>query len=605
MCPLSFDILSRLIEQFCFRMYFDDFLFSTQISTVALPIIYRTLQFAPAAKVCRIDGAPGAGKSTRAPIELLGSLMEIYPQSQHGVAVIMDLKEAQNTLFGHLQKQFPNSQEWVTIWNGDPDGHRWPRQQSFMVLSTPRSFFHRMLLAESTQDVQHLIYDEVHDASPWTLFLLSHHLYELSQGVRMKLYLMTATPDTPIFSAVQQAVAEALHGSPILEVAVPPPPGTEQRRRSSREIPRHLLPENFDQLPWQKQTCHCIDAIILWATSQNMSAAILVLVPGDQEMQQVIASWLSAPGHRKIDHNIFRVSSRTTHSERTRTRYHLVDQGCKPGRPHSIVVATKVFESSITLHINGVINTGMAMGIDRNGHLKVFLCSAAEATQRVGRAGRVFDSLFKSLHPSDLEQPASHGYELPKHEALPLVLGAVSLGKSFPIIGIVHSKLKEYYAHLEHLALIQQTSSGQYALTCFGHEVRQQGFDLRSGILATICARFDLAWHGRIAAAYIEAQSEVFLTREFSSTCGLYPDQLALAHHTGFLCPERPTADAGDVDVADSEAAPSALDDARDHADSSIAPRVGDDAPAAPSLQKSEMHTATHELNTQTVSSKC
>ena len=49
--------------------------------------------------VFRIGGAPGAGKSTRAPIELLGSLMESKPHEQHGVAVVMDLKEAQNTLF--------------------------------------------------------------------------------------------------------------------------------------------------------------------------------------------------------------------------------------------------------------------------------------------------------------------------------------------------------------------------------------------------------------------------------------------------------------------------------------------------------------------------
>ena len=109
----------------------------------------------------------------------------------------------------------------------------------------------------------------------------------------------------------------------------------------------------------------------------------------------------------------------------------------------------------------------------------------------------------------------------------------MSLRKAFPIIGIVDSKLKEYYANLEALTLIQKTSSGQYALTRFGHEVRQQGFDLRSGILATACARFNLAWHGRIAAAYIEAQSEVFLTNVFSSTCGLYPNQIAVAPSNG------------------------------------------------------------------------
>ena len=73
----------------------------------------------------------------------------------------------------------------------------------------------------------------------------------------------------------------------------------------------------------------------------------------------------------------------------------------------------------------------------------------------------------------------------------------------------------ECYAYLEYLGVIHYTSLDHYALTRFGEEVRQQGFDLRSSILATICARVNLPWHGRIAAAYIEAQSEV-LGRELS-----------------------------------------------------------------------------------------
>ena len=159
-------------------------------------------------------------------------------------------------------------------------------------------------------------------------------------------------------------------------------------------------------------------------------------------MQKVIASWVSASARRDVDYNIFRVSSVTSKSERTRVRNHLLAQACRPGRPHSIVVATKVLESSITLHINGLINTGMAMGIDCNGHLHACLCSPAQATQREGRAGRVFDSLFKSLTPADVEQPAADGYQLPRHEALPLVLAAVTLGKTCPIIGIVDSVLR-------------------------------------------------------------------------------------------------------------------------------------------------------------------
>ena len=168
------------------------------------------------------------------------------------------------------------------------------------MLCTPKSFYHRMLRAESARDVQHVIYDEVHDASPWTLFLLSHHLNKLSKGARcIKIYLMTATPDTAIFKAVQEAVAVALPESDILGVAVPPAPGAEQRLRSSTEIPRKSLPKNFDQLSWQNQTCACIKAITSWAPTRHMSAAILVLVPGEQEMQQVITSWLSATAHEK------------------------------------------------------------------------------------------------------------------------------------------------------------------------------------------------------------------------------------------------------------------------------------------------------------------
>ena len=545
---------------------------------VALPVISRRLQFVLASEVFRIDGATGAGKSTRAPIELLGSLMEAQPQHDHGVAVIMDLKEAQNTLFDYLQKQIPNAQDWVSIWNGDIDGHRWPSQKSFMVLCTPRSFFHRMLNSESTEDVQHVMYDEVHDANPWTLFLLSYHLCKIKQGKRITLYLITATPKTPIFYAIQQAITQNHLADSMLEVSVPPRPGTKDRGKSSSEIPYTLLPKNFSILGWQQQTCACIEAIIGWATSKNMSAAILVLVPGEKEIQQVVTTWLSVAEHKQISHDIFRVSSQTSKSERTRIRQHLFAQNCEPRKNHSIAVATKIFESSITLYINGVIDTGMAMGVDDNGHLELFLCSASQATQRQGRAGRVFESLFKSLQPPGLDAMEECAYELPKHEAIPLVLSAVSLRMSFPIIGIVDSKLKEYYAHLKAMGLIQQDSKRQYALTCFGHEVTQQGFDLRSSILATICARFHLAWHGRLAAAYIDAQSEIFHTRNFVSSCGLYPDQIALAHHTGFLCQEKASAAA------------------RDHADSSVASRTEDDASTKSILKKSEMHTAKHKV---------
>ncbi len=215
------------------------------------------------------------------PIELLGSLMETQKQTAHGIVVIMDLKEAQNTLFDYVKTNVADGEEWISIWNGDPDGHRWPKQESFVMLCTPRSMFRRMLSAESSMDVQHRVYDELHDATAWQLFLLSHDLYEITQGVDRKIYLMTATTDTRIYTAVLKAVEHTLASLPspapstragvrpgtdnpfgtparsILKVSVPPAPGTQNPRKRLEEIPRALLPGNLEQLSWEKQTSHC------------------------------------------------------------------------------------------------------------------------------------------------------------------------------------------------------------------------------------------------------------------------------------------------------------------------------------------------------------
>ena len=70
------------------------------------------------------------------------------------------------------------------------------------------------------------------------------------------------------------------------------------------------------------------------------------------------------PKQANSRHKLFRVSSKTSKVERNHVRDHLVAQACHPKWPDSIVVATKVFESSITLHINGVIDSGMAVELE-------------------------------------------------------------------------------------------------------------------------------------------------------------------------------------------------------------------------------------------------
>ena len=135
----------------------------------------------------------------------------------------------------------------------------------------------------------------------------------------------------------------------------------------------------------------------------------------------VLRAQPSRPGHV-----VFRVDSQTPKRDRNFIRSEFEKQDCRFGMPHSLSVASRVFESSITLPINGLVNTGIAIDPDLNGFLKLFLFTLEQNIQREGRAGRLFMSLYKTLWPSiqDLELPPGGDYEMPKYEALPLILVA-------------------------------------------------------------------------------------------------------------------------------------------------------------------------------------
>ena len=218
-------------------------------------------------------------------------------------------------------------------------------------------------------------------------------------------------------------------------------------------------------------------------------------------MQLVISHWFSVSSQAQTPHVLFKVDSQTPKHERKRIRAVLQSQDCDPRRPDSITVGTNIFESSITLHINGLIDTGMAIGVDRNGHLTLYLCTQAQTIQRRGRAGRVYDSLYMTLRPNHVHPPPFQDYEMPKQEALPLILAAISLKKSFPIIGISQTAQIQYQEHLEALSIVRKISDGTYVLTSLGEEVLHTPHDLRASIVSAVCGRFNLPWHGRLAAA--------------------------------------------------------------------------------------------------------
>ena len=406
--------------------------------------------------ICMVTGEPGTGKTKDMPIALLGSLLARCPQPQ-GIAVIMETKETQNALLDHVCREQPDIAKWFSIWNGDPDGNHWPRYESFIILVQPLSFFWRVLRSSpKADDVQHRIYDEIHDASAWQLFHLSHDISRLvaDPGCGLNIFLMSATLETPIWQAIQAAVRRSFGGVAMGHVKLRCPPGVPSPAERTKEIPARLLPENFDDLEWEHQACFCTQAIRTWAHKGCKSAAILIIVPGEAEMLKFIALWIAF----SKDHswNVYRVDSHTAKKERQRIRDVLRTQKFRPSEKDSIVVATNVFEKGITLWINGLIDTGLTVFLDSNGFLKVGLCTPAQTVQRKGRGGRIEETLWKALTPKhSVVQPAAP-YEMPKSHAMSVIVGSVLLQKHFPIIGISQANHALYFKELEDLGIISK-----------------------------------------------------------------------------------------------------------------------------------------------------
>ena len=129
-------------------------------------------------------------------------------------------------------------------------------------------------------------------------------------------------------------------------------------------------------------------------------------------MRKAIMQWLSTA--KSLHHHLFSVTSKTPKHRGNALRAHLVAQGRKDRKSPTIVCATKVLESSITLDINGLVNTGMAIGKDVNGHLKLYQSSQAQNIQREGRAGRRYKSMVITLKHTDLDPWPETSYDMPK-----------------------------------------------------------------------------------------------------------------------------------------------------------------------------------------------
>ena len=137
--------------------------------------------------------------------------------------------------------------------------------------------------------------------------------------------------------------------------------------------------------------------------------------------------------------NVQRVDSNTPWHERKKIRQQLRQQVFGSDGQDTLLVATDVFGKSITLYINGLVDTGLSMAVDSNGFLIVGQSSRAEEIQRMGRGGRVTQTLYKKLYPADIPNASEVPYVMEKRVAMSLVAARVRLGRAFPIIGVPSS----------------------------------------------------------------------------------------------------------------------------------------------------------------------
>ena len=107
-----------------------------------------------------------------------------------------------------------------------------------------------------------------------------------------------------------------------------------------------------------------------------------------KKKKQVVTEWLYFSQRKRLpflkDH---RVDSTTAPHERRKIRRELKEEIFKRDGIDIMVVATDVFGKSITLCINGLVDTGLSVFQDSNGFLTVDASLKAEQIQRKGRAG--------------------------------------------------------------------------------------------------------------------------------------------------------------------------------------------------------------------------
>jgi len=235
--------------------------------------------------------------------------------------------------------------------------------------------------------------------------------------------------------------------------------------------------------------------IVRWLWKErHESSQVLVIVPGDREMDMVRLALLSASARGGASWQVSCVNSKSGGQTLARLCKVLERQAYRPNFPTQFLVVTAgLCDDSVTFPINGLINSGDVVTLDEAGFLKLRVETAAQREQREGRAARVHDCVV--VHLAD--QPSEDCDVVVTYDSsLQAALVASALGLRSCELALNSLRFSNALTDLAALGCCEGAE-----LTSIGKGIVNGSGAVREGVFLHTCKRLGVRAHGEIAAA--------------------------------------------------------------------------------------------------------
>ncbi|MEB3247415.1 MAG: ATP-dependent helicase HrpB, partial [Synechococcus sp.] len=423
-----------------------------------LPELCQRLQ--PGSTVL-LQAPPGAGKTTRVPLALIGALGEQPPRD--GKIVMIEprrlaAKAAATRLASCLDEPLGERIGFAVR------GERQTSARTRVEVITDGLFLRRLQTDPSLEGVGCVLFDEFHERRR-DADLAFTLLREAAPLLRpdLSLMLMSATLD----------LAD-------LRGRLPEATVLESEGRSHPVTTAHQPPRMDESLPLQ-----VLRAIEAHALSLPKGSGVLVFLPGLAEIERCRDVLEKAPAlqHWQVQ---------PLHGQIPLSRQSEALQPCPASCDGKVVLASAIAESSVTIDgVRLVIDSGLSRQLRYDPNtgmegLETVPASLASADQRRGRAGRQGPGhCIRLWSPAEQQRrPAFSQPELQLADPQPLVmelaLWGAGLGESLPWLDPPpQASLQEGRRHLQQLRILDQ--SGR--LSSIGKQLTGLGVHPRLGLL--------------------------------------------------------------------------------------------------------------------------